>query len=137
MPSPLLFLSLHPHLYSLTTPALSFAFFVSERHIIDALGRGESLVHLHLPIQLFSASIFLSGVKQQDTLASRVDTKISIQSSASPLSSLRLSPAVMKGLGNMLMGIAAATWFAASALAQLDPIVIKVRSFDWLSSFYL
>ncbi len=35
----------------------------------------------------------------------------------------------MKGLGLTSTAIAAATWFAASAVAQLDPIVIKVRSF--------
>lgn len=32
----------------------------------------------------------------------------------------------MKGLGLLSARIAATTWFAASALAQLDPIVIKV-----------
>lgn len=43
----------------------------------------------------------------------------------------------MKGLGITSTGIAAVIGFAvtASALTQLDPIVIKVRSFDWLSSF--
>ena len=43
----------------------------------------------------------------------------------------------MKGLGITSAGITAATWFAASAVAQLDPIVIKVRSVDWLSFFWL
>ena len=35
----------------------------------------------------------------------------------------------MKGLGLISAGIAATTWFAASAVAQLDPIVIKVPFF--------
>ncbi|KAF6219347.1 hypothetical protein HO133_005172 [Letharia lupina] len=35
----------------------------------------------------------------------------------------------MKGLGIASAGIAAATWFAASAVAQLDPIVIKGSKF--------
>lgn len=36
----------------------------------------------------------------------------------------------MKGFGAVATTIAAASWFAASAVAQLDPIVIKV----WLST---
>lgn len=32
----------------------------------------------------------------------------------------------MKGFGVTSTTVAAATWFAASAVAQLDPIVIKV-----------
>ena len=43
----------------------------------------------------------------------------------------------MKGLGLISTGIAAAMCFAASAVAQLDPIVIKVLSSDWLYSFLL
>ena len=38
----------------------------------------------------------------------------------------------MKGLGHFSTGLAATICFAASAVAQVDPIVIKVRSFRWL-----
>lgn len=43
----------------------------------------------------------------------------------------------MKGLGITSAGIAAVACFAASAVAQLDPIVIKVRSLNRLSSLCL
>ena len=39
----------------------------------------------------------------------------------------------MKGLGQFSTGLAATVCLAASAVAQVDPIVIKVRSFRWLS----
>ena len=38
----------------------------------------------------------------------------------------------MKGLGHLSAGLAATICFAALAVAQVDPIVIKVRSFRWL-----
>ena len=36
----------------------------------------------------------------------------------------------MKGLGAATAALAVVSWFAVSAVAQLDPIVIKVRSLD-------
>lgn len=43
----------------------------------------------------------------------------------------------MKGLGPVLPSLAAAAWFATSAVAQLDPIVIKVRTLRRLISLFL
>ena len=60
---------------------LSFRFSLSERRFVEALGKGLSLVHLYLPTPLFSASLFHSGAKQQDTLHFCLDINKSIQSS--------------------------------------------------------
>lgn len=123
-------------LYSLSQ--LSFGFFVSERHSIDPVGKGESFLHLRLPIQIVKRFFILFGRK-----ATGHARLLLVSTSTNPFkplftssSSLYSSLAIMKGLGITSAGIAAATWFAASAVAQLDPIVIKVHPAIWIFFFF-
>ena len=111
---------------------LSFGFCVSERYFIEASGKGQSLVHLSFPLrcQALLCSFRAQSNRTRFTFASISTNPFNHHTAFLP--SLNPSLAVMRGLGITSAGIAAATWFAASAVAQLDPIVIKVCSFDWL-----